>query len=190
MSHRIAIDMDEVLADTLAKELSVYNLEHHANVTKDDLAGQKLYQKVRLEHRERVRDYPRAKDFFRDIPVMEGSQEVLRELVKHYEVFITTAAMEYPTSFTAKYEWIKEHFPLFPDSHIVFCGDKSIIAADFLIDDSFDPTDWVRGNLDLLQQDISWTVTYTVPEPSYLILITGTLSCFFLRRKSYAEQRD
>ena len=45
MSHRIAIDMDEVLADTLAKELSVYNLEHHANVTKDDLAGQKLYQK-------------------------------------------------------------------------------------------------------------------------------------------------
>ena len=41
---------------------------------------------------------------------------------------------------------------------------------------SFDPTDWVRGNPDLLQQDISWTVTYTVPEPSYLILVTGTLS--------------
>jgi 5'(3')-deoxyribonucleotidase len=128
--------MDEVLADTLAKELSIYNLEHNANITRDDLAGQNLYQKVRLEHRERVRDYPRTRDFFRDIPVMEGSKEVLRDLVQHHEIFITTAAMEYPTSFTAKYEWIKEHFPFFPDSHIVFCGDKSIIAADFLIDDN------------------------------------------------------
>ena len=67
---------------------------------------------------------------------MAGSQEVLRELVERHEVFITTAAMEYPTSFTAKYEWIKEHFPFFPDTHIVFCGDKSIIATDFLIDDN------------------------------------------------------
>jgi 5'(3')-deoxyribonucleotidase len=32
----------------------------------------------------------------------------------------------------AKYEWMHEHFPFIPDSHLVFCGDKSIIAADFL----------------------------------------------------------
>jgi 5'-nucleotidase len=44
--------------------------------------------------------------------------------------------MEYPWSFAGKYEWIKERFPFFPDSHIVVCGDKSIIAADFLIDDN------------------------------------------------------
>ena len=44
--------------------------------------------------------------------------------------------MEYPWSFAAKYEWIKEHFPFFPDSHIVVCGDKSNIAADLLIDDN------------------------------------------------------
>jgi 5'-nucleotidase len=49
---------------------------------------------------------------------------------------VTTAAMESPTSFAAKYKWIKEHFPFFPDSHIAFCGDKSTIAADFLIDDN------------------------------------------------------
>lgn len=136
MGYRIAIDMDEVLADTLAKELAVYNAEHQMKFTKADLAGQKLYQMVRAEHREHVRDYPRTKDFFRDIPVMAGSQEVLRRLVECHEVFVTTAAMEYPTSFTAKYEWLKEHFSFFPDSHIVFCGDKSIIAADFLVDDN------------------------------------------------------
>ena len=36
----------------------------------------------------------------------------------------------------AQYEWMHEHFPFIPDSHLVFCGDKSIIAADFLIDDN------------------------------------------------------
>jgi 5'(3')-deoxyribonucleotidase len=133
---RIAIDMDEVLADTLTKHLAIYNLEHGDSLTKRDLEGKKIYDAVRAERREQVREYPRAKDFFRDIPVMPGSRDVLDRLLDRYEVFITTAAMEFPTSFVAKYEWIKEHFPFFPDSHIVFCGDKSIIAADFLIDDN------------------------------------------------------
>ena len=37
---------------------------------------------------------------------------------------------------SAKYAWMHEHFPFTPDSHLVFCGDKSIIAADFLIGDN------------------------------------------------------
>jgi 5'(3')-deoxyribonucleotidase len=44
--------------------------------------------------------------------------------------------MEVPTSFVAKYDWLAEHFPFIPTSHIVFCGDKSILRADFLIDDN------------------------------------------------------
>ena len=44
--------------------------------------------------------------------------------------------MEVPTSFTAKYEWLGRHFPFIPASHIVFCGDKSILQADYLIDDN------------------------------------------------------
>ena len=136
MSNRIAIDMDEVLADTLSKHLAMYNLEHGDTLTKQDLEGKFIHEAVRADRRESVREYPRAKDFFRNIPVMPGSKEILPLLLSSYEVFITTAAMEYPTSFAAKYEWIKEHFPFFPDSYIVFCGDKSIIAADFLIDDN------------------------------------------------------
>jgi len=114
MSNRIAIDMDEVLADTLSKHLAMYNLEHCDSLTKQDLRGKFIYEAVRSERRERVREYPKAKDFFRDIPVMPGSEEILPLLLSSYEVFITTAAMEYPTSFAAKYEWIKEHFLIFP----------------------------------------------------------------------------
>jgi len=41
MSTRIAIDTDEVLADTLFKHLAVYNLEHCDTLTKQDLEGKK-----------------------------------------------------------------------------------------------------------------------------------------------------
>lgn len=48
--------------------------------------------------------------FFRDLNPLKNSQDVIKELNKHFEVYITTAAMEFPTSFTAKYEWLAEHF--------------------------------------------------------------------------------
>ena len=50
-------------------------------------------------------------------------------------MFIVTAAMDVPSSFDAKYRWLQRHFPFIRSSHIVFCGDKGIIDADYLIDD-------------------------------------------------------
>lgn len=134
--RRIAIDMDEVLADTLAQFLLEYKREFGATLSKADLRERRLVELIPSDRRERLRHYAKTPGFFRDIPVMAGSVAVLRELRERYEVFIATAAMEFPTSFNEKYEWIKTHFPDFPDSHIVFCGDKSVVAADFLIDDS------------------------------------------------------
>jgi 5'-nucleotidase len=134
--QRIAIDMDEVLADTLAQYLSAYNHDFGENLTKQRLAGRRMAEAVGPERMDRIRTYPRRPGFFRDIPVMAGSHAVFAELLERYEVFIASAAMEFPSSFNEKYEWIKLHFPSFPDNHIVFCGDKSVIATDFLIDDS------------------------------------------------------
>jgi 5'(3')-deoxyribonucleotidase len=44
--------------------------------------------------------------------------------------------MEVPVSFAAKYRWLRSQMPFIPPSHIVFCGDKAVIDADVLIDDS------------------------------------------------------
>jgi 5'(3')-deoxyribonucleotidase len=78
-------------------------------------------------------DHP---DFFLELPLMEGSQMVIKRLTEKYEVFVTSAAMDPPNSFPAKYVWLKKHFPFITDKNIVFCGEKSIIRADFMIDDS------------------------------------------------------
>jgi 5'(3')-deoxyribonucleotidase len=73
--------------------------------------------------------------FFEDLELLPDCQSVIRELTGRYEVFIVSAAMDVPLSFDAKYRWLRRHFPFIPTSHLVFCGDKSIIDADYLIDD-------------------------------------------------------
>ena len=80
--------------------------------------------------------YLRSDDFFVVLDVMPESQRVLKRLQHKYEVFIATAAMEVPTSFAAKYAWLGKYFPFIPSSHIVYCGDKGILRADYLIDDN------------------------------------------------------
>ena len=133
---RIAVDMDEVLADALQEHLTRYNRDHHQALTKDQVHGKRLWEVVDAEHRERLDSYVRAEDFFEELAVMEDSQDVLLKLSAHYEVFIATAAMEVPNSFAAKYRWLRRHFPFVPPSNFVFCGDKCIIDADYLIDDT------------------------------------------------------
>jgi len=91
---------------------------------------------VQKDRHETLESYLQTEDFFAVLNVMPDAQRVLRALQEKYEVFIATAAMEVPASFTAKYEWLARHFPFIQASHIVFCGDKSIIRADYLIDDN------------------------------------------------------
>lgn len=136
MKQRIAIDMDEVMVDTLGKRLALYRAKFGEEVPLAGLAGVKFHEAVAEERRASVEGHLRTPGFFRDLPLMPEAAEVIAALMERYEVFITTAAMEFPNSFTEKYEWIREHLPFFPDSHIVFCGDKSIIQADYLIDDT------------------------------------------------------
>ena len=73
--------------------------------------------------------------FFADLALMPDCQDVIRELADRHDVYIVTAAMDVPCSFDAKYQWLQRHFPFIPPSQIVFCGDKGIIDADYLIDD-------------------------------------------------------
>ena len=63
-------------------------------------------------------------------------RRVVEALQDRYEVFIATAAMEVPTSFASKYRWLQKNFPFVSASNVVFCGTKSILRADYLIDDN------------------------------------------------------
>jgi 5'-nucleotidase len=131
---RIAIDMDEVIADALAEHVHRYNTAYGTRFTPADLRGRQLEDCVPPAHRAAAEAMLDA-SFFADLAVLPDSQAVVRELAERHEVFIASAAMDVPCSFAAKYDWLRRHFPFIAPSHIVFCGDKSIVDADYLIDD-------------------------------------------------------
>jgi len=131
---RIAIDMDEVMADALGEHVRRYNAAFAATITPAELHGRHLEDYVPPAHRAAAEAMLDA-SFFADLEPMPGCQEVIRELCERHDVFIVTAAMDVPCSFDAKYRWLQRRFPFIPPSWIVFCGDKSIVDADYLIDD-------------------------------------------------------
>jgi len=132
---RIAVDMDEVIADAFGKHLRQHNQRVGANLTKELVSEKGLGALIPVEQREEFNAIPHGDGFFADIELVAGSREALLELSQNHDVFITSAAMEVPGSFADKFQWLGTHFPFIPPSRIVFCGDKNIINADVLIDD-------------------------------------------------------
>lgn len=132
---RICVDMDEVLADALGKLIRMYNREFSASLTEQQMWGRWMVDVLPPGRQERVMAYLQEPGFFEDLAVMPESQRVLERLAQSYEIFIATAAMEFPHSFGPKFRWLRRHFPFLPPTRFVFCGDKSILHADYLIDD-------------------------------------------------------
>lgn len=123
------------MADTLAEHLRRYNQTFEEEVTLGDLAGKGLWDITPADRQLQLRAFLDAEDFFEDLLLMPGAQEVLKQLSTRFEIFIATQAMAVPNSLGPKYRWLQRHFPFIPPTHYVFCGDKSILRADYLIDD-------------------------------------------------------
>ena len=125
--------MDEVLAAMMTKFLTVYEKEYGEVLKREEYWGKKFQDMPKVMA---LRPLIFEKGFFRDLPVMEDSQEVLQELSERFDLYIVTAAMEFRNSFEDKYDWLREHFPFISWRNVVFCGDKHIIKTDWLIDDT------------------------------------------------------
>ena len=145
--ERIAVDMDGVLAD-IAEQYFLYDEKDFGRRrTLDEIIG-----KPELLSFPNCKQYVFTNGFFRSAPVMKDSKEILFELNRRYEVFIVSSATEFPQSLPEKYEWLNEHFPFITWQQIVFCGSKSIIEADIMIDDHFKNLDFFKGQTILFSQ--------------------------------------
>jgi 5'(3')-deoxyribonucleotidase len=127
--------MDEVMADTLGEHLRRYNQAFDEDVTPEDLAGKGLWEIAPVDRQQQLRAFLDAEDFFEDLPLIPDAQQVLESLSARFEIYIATQAMAVPNSLGPKYRWLQRHFPFVPPAHYVFCGNKSILRADYLIDD-------------------------------------------------------
>ncbi|NYF25449.1 5'-3'-deoxyribonucleotidase [Sporosarcina sp. JAI121] len=157
---RIAIDMDEVISYFSAKCLELFNEEFQERYTDQHLQGKKLME-LDARFEKKVDQYLANESFFLELEVIKDSQKVIKELSAYYEIYIVTAAMEFPASLAPKYRWLKKHFSFLNEKNFVFCGDKSIILADYLLDDT-------PSNLEAFQgKGILFTAPHNVNETGY-----------------------
>jgi 5'(3')-deoxyribonucleotidase len=145
--ERIAVDMDGVIANVIEQMFRYDEKDFGRRKTWEEAIG-----KLESEVFPNVREYIFSKGFFRAAPVMEGSREIIYELTKKYEVFIVSAATEFPQSIAEKQEWLNEHFSFISWQQMVFCGSKTIIEADIMIDDHFKNLDHFKKSTILFSQ--------------------------------------
>ena len=134
--------MDGVIADTAQQFLNWYEMKTGIRLSKQDVHG-----KTELEALpdQLAKKFVFEPGFFRGVPVMQGAKEAVLQLMKYFDVYIVSAAMEFPQSLPEKYEWLREHFPFIPWTNIIFCGDKSVIGTDYMIDDHVKNLDCCKG---------------------------------------------
>lgn len=126
--------MDDVIADTTGQFINFYEQEFGVRVQRELLNGKPEGEGFPGNHQV-IREFPFRDNFFRTITAHAGSQEVMQHLNKKYDLFIVSAAMEFPQSLSEKLAWLREYFPFLSWKQIVFCGSKSVVHGDYMIDD-------------------------------------------------------
>ncbi|GAB2771621.1 5'-3'-deoxyribonucleotidase [Rhabdobacter roseus] len=158
---RLTLDMDDVMANTHEKLVDIVLNEFDTIYSEPDFATRPLRELLHPKQLNKLNKYLHKPGFFKDIAVKEGAIETVSQLARYYEIYVATAAMEFPNSFREKYDWLHQHFPFIPWHNIVFCGDKSIIASDYLIDDH------VRNILAFRGQGILFSAPHNLNETAY-----------------------
>jgi 5'(3')-deoxyribonucleotidase len=133
--ERVIVDMDEVIADPLGEMIRWYENTYERKVDLELIRSGTWLKGFAEEHRTLVRQRLFEPGFFRHLPVMPDSQEVLRAIHDKYELYIVSAAMEFPNSLKDKLEWLNDHFPFLSWRQVVLCGDKKLVYGDHMIDD-------------------------------------------------------
>jgi 5'-nucleotidase len=143
MKQTIAIDMDGVIADVEQQFINWYERDYGVLVPRENFRG--VPEAEAFPDKGAVRKFVYTPGFFRTLPLMAGAVEAVQQLMKTYEVYIVSAAVEFPQSLPEKLEWLNEHFPFISWRNIVFCGDKSIVQTDYMIDDHCKNLDYCKG---------------------------------------------
>lgn len=129
---RIAIDLDSTLNNLDDVWTEVISQDYSCTLTRADMKSWDASTWA-PEGCEDIFEPLKRPGWFRHLGVQPHAQEVVEWLSQHYEIFIATAY--HPSTCVDKTEWIKEHFPMIDEKHIIFINPKYLLNTDYLIDD-------------------------------------------------------
>jgi 5'-nucleotidase len=134
MTKRIAIDQDQVVADILQEWLRRYNYDYNDTLTPEQIVEWNWDHIVKPECGKKIYTYLDDPELFANLQLIDESQEAIYELSKNYEIFFVTAPFN-PNNVVPKHEWLRRYFSFVPERNYVFTRNKSIVRANWLIDD-------------------------------------------------------
>jgi len=136
---RVLIDMDGVLADFEAGFLDEWRRQHPDKfyVPREQRNTFYIVEQYPAEYRDLIWQIFTSPGFFRSLPVIPGGREALAEMaVAGLELFICTSPfVTYQHCVLEKYEWVDEHLGRDWVTRIILTMDKTIVDADYIIDD-------------------------------------------------------
>lgn len=148
------MDMDHVMADITSQYIKWYYELTRIKISRKELLGRPEDQA--FPQPAFIKEFLYTPGFFRTAKVMAGSQEVMKGLNEAFDLFVVSAAMEFPQSLSEKYEWLQEHFPFIHWRQIIFCGSKRPVSGDYMIDDHLKNLNYFNG------EKLLFTATHNV----------------------------
>lgn len=149
---RVAVDMDEVLAQWVQAILDRHNsIPGNTFVTREQIDDYWAMEKILgPQGKDFIRACNRDPIFYYELkPVATAlSGLMLLEETPSLEVMIATAApLDAAASFHGKVAWMEKYLPNFPLKRFVCIQKKSLLDADILIDDAaHNIQDWIDAN--------------------------------------------
>lgn len=137
---RVLVDMDGVCA----------NLDQHlVNIMRErKIDGwQTIENRKEFEYNDIVDKSAKLimaeKGFYQGLPIMEGCVTALQDMQKSdlFDIFFCTSPLkQYHYCVTEKYAFVEKHFGADWTRKIIITKDKTVVAADYLIDDKPEQT--------------------------------------------------
>jgi 5'(3')-deoxyribonucleotidase len=130
----ITCDIDDVVLNLMNSWLKIYNKEFNDNLKPENITDWDISSFVKPEAKQRIYEYIENKDVFNNAIPIEGALDGISKL-KEWGFRIVYVTANNP--FNVKQDWLKRNRFLTENIDFVQAYDKSLIHANYLLDDKF-----------------------------------------------------
>jgi 5'(3')-deoxyribonucleotidase len=140
-SRIILVDVDSVVADLVPAWLDIYNNQYSDSLTKNDILEWDIHKFTKPECGKKIYNILKNPGLYKNVKPIDGALSAIKILKKsgHRIIYASSGIFE------QKAEWLKDNGFLssknsdwhFADD-LIFCGDKTLIYGDWIIDDKYE----------------------------------------------------
>jgi 5'-nucleotidase len=151
------VDMDNTLVNMVGTWIEKYNQRSGENVSLDDITDYDVTKFVKQP--DILYELLEEPGFFYDLEPMPEAVEYFNRLVESGLdiVIVTQPPGNCDYAIRDKRDWMREHFPTFRLSDMIFCHRKNLIHGDILFDDKMAHlSEWRHKNPKGIAASLKW----------------------------------